>query len=107
MNPSLARLRFVLWSALMLALCAVFFTGVKNRLAPETDILALLPAAEQDPVVDVALREFSEKAGRKTLFLVGAATDGAARTAASQFAQTLRGSAGFADVQLEVQSRMQ
>ncbi|MGH8541461.1 MAG: hypothetical protein ACRETW_13280, partial [Stenotrophobium sp.] len=101
------RLRFFIWLALMLALCVNFFTHLKPILATETDILSLLPGAEQDPVVDIALREFSDQAGRKTLFLLGAASDEAARTAATNFAAALKPGQGFDDVQLEVQDRMQ
>ena len=81
-SNSLLRLRFFVWLALMLMLCTVFFTRVVHQLNPETDILALLPSAEKDPVVDTALRLFSDQAGRKTLFLIGADTTDAANRAA-------------------------
>lgn len=100
------RLRFLLWLALMLALCALFFTRVVHQLHPETDILALLPGAEKDPVVDTALRRFSDQAGRKTLFLIGADTETAAAHAASDFAAHLQQSPAFSDVQLQVQNRL-
>ncbi|HWU69163.1 MAG TPA: hypothetical protein VN046_09820 [Stenotrophobium sp.] len=106
MSDRWLRLRFVFWLALMLALCTVFFTRVVHQLNPETDILALLPGAEKDPVIDVALHKFSDQAGRKTLFLIGAGTDAAAARAAEDFAARLQKSAAFADVQLRVQNRM-
>src|SRR5205085_9859135 len=81
--------------------------AVRPQLALEADILALLPKDERDPAVDLALREFSDHAGRKTLFLVGAADEANARAAASAFAARLRESPAFADVQLEVQTRVQ
>ncbi|MGH8462009.1 MAG: MMPL family transporter [Stenotrophobium sp.] len=102
----LLRLRFFVWLALMLVLCTVFFTRVVHQLNPETDILALLPGAEQDPVVGTALHKFSDQAGRKTLFLIGADTADAANHAADEFAASLRGNAAFSDVQLEVQNRL-
>ena len=100
------RLRFVAWLALMLVACALFFSHPKAYLDTETDILALLPSAEKDPVVDTALRLFSDQAGRKTLFLIGADTTDAANRAADDFAASLRRSTAFSDVQLEVQNRM-
>lgn len=95
--------RFGLWSAALLVLIAVFALRVAGQVRIETDVLAMLPEVERDPAVDVALREFSEQAGRKTLFLVGAAQESAAHSAASAFAGTLRSNGGFADVRLEVQ----
>ncbi|MGH8506289.1 MAG: MMPL family transporter [Stenotrophobium sp.] len=100
------RLRFFVWLALMLVLCTVFFTRVVHQLNPETDILALLPGTEKDPVVDIALHRFSDQAGRKTLFLIGASTDTAAGRAANDFAACLQKNPAFSDVQLHVQNRM-
>jgi predicted exporter len=98
--------RFYGWAALMAALLAFFLLEVRPNLALETDLLALLPKDQHDPAVDLALREFSEQAGRKTLFLIGAPDPALARKAASAFAQALRQSPAFSDVQLEVQSRL-
>lgn len=100
------RLRFWGWAALMAALLGFFFVDVRPHLQLETDLLALLPKDQRDPGVDLALREFSEQAGRKTLFLIGAADGAVARKAASNFATTLRQSPAFSDVQFEVQSRL-
>src|ERR1043166_182603 len=100
------RLRFWGWAALMAALAAFFLIQVRPSLQLETDLLALLPKDERDPAVDRALREFSAQAGRKTLFLIGAADGAVARKAAGDFAAALRQSPAFADVQFEVQSRL-
>jgi predicted exporter len=100
------RLRFIVWLGLMLAVCAVFFGDLKNNLGTETDILALLPSAEHDPVVDRALHEFSDQAGRKILFLIGSRKEDQARAAAAAFAADLKANDGIIDVQFEVQNRV-
>jgi predicted exporter len=96
------RTRFVLWTALMLGVAALFLFDVRGKLAIETDILALLPADERDPALDQAARGFSEVVSRKTLFLVGAPTAAAAKSAATGFAGLLRAPQVFRSVQLEV-----
>ncbi len=100
------RLRFFIWLALMFAVCAAFFTDIKGNLSTETDILALLPNAQHDPVVDRALREFSDQAGRKIIFLVGSRDAERARTAGAVFAAELKSGEGIADVQYEVRNRV-
>ncbi|MES2488213.1 MAG: MMPL family transporter [Pseudomonadota bacterium] len=100
------RLRFFIWLALMLAICGAFFTDLKGNLSTETDILALLPGAQHDPVVDHALREFSDQAGRKVLILVGSRNAEDARAAGATFAADLKAGEGIADVQYEVRNRI-
>lgn len=100
------RLRFFIWLMLMLAVCAAFVTDIKGNLSTETDILALLPGAQHDPVVDRALREFSDQAGRKIIFLVGSRNAERARAAGAVFAAELKVGEGIADVQYEVRNRV-
>ena len=100
------RLRFFIWLLLMLAVCATFFADLKGNLSTETDILALLPGTEHDPVVDRALHEFSDQAGRKILFLVGGRSANDAHTAGTSFAADLKASDSIADVKYEVRNRV-
>jgi len=100
------RLRFFIWLALMLAVCVAFVADLKGNLSTETDILALLPGAQHDPVVDRALREFSDQAGRKIIFLVGSRNAEHARAAGAAFAAALKAGEGIADVQYEVRNRV-
>lgn len=100
------RLRFFIWLALMLAVCGLFFKDIKGNLSTETDILALLPQGQHDPVVDHALREFSDQAGRKIIFLVGSRDAERARAAGAVFAAELKSGEGIADVQYEVRNRV-
>jgi predicted exporter len=105
-NSHGVRLRFIVWLLLMAGVCAVFFGDLKGNLSTETDILALLPGTEHDPVVDRALREFSDQAGRKILFLVGSRNEDDAHAAGAAFAAALKAGDGIADVQYEVQNRV-
>jgi len=96
------RLRFIGWTALMLAALAVFALRVLPQPRIETDILALLPHAETSQEMDAALDAFSAKLARRQLFLVGAPSLDDARLAAAAFAGELRASNAFAGLQLEL-----
>lgn len=100
------RLRFAIWLVLMVGVCTTFFADLKGNLGTETDILALLPGAEHDPVVDRALHEFSDQAGRKILFLVGSSKAEDARNASAAFAAELKKGDGISDVQYEIRNRI-
>jgi predicted exporter len=93
------RARFLLWSALVAALAAVFFLAVRPGLTLETDILAMLPTVDRDPVVEETVRQLSDSTGKRTLFLVGDTELAAANAAAAYFAGRLRDSGAFARVQ--------
>ncbi|HWA36707.1 MAG TPA: MMPL family transporter [Burkholderiales bacterium] len=71
------------------------------RITPiETDLLALLPPTERNPVAERAVRAMADAAGNRAVFLVGHATQ--ARAAAAAFAAALEESRAFSRVQLEV-----
>lgn len=106
MTTDRLRLRFIAWLLLMATVCALFFGNLKANLDTETDILALLPSAEHDPVADAALHAFSDQAGRKVLFLIGAEDEEKARSAATDFATTLKTTPGFSSIQFELQNRV-
>lgn len=106
MSHTALRLRFFAWLALMLTVGALFFSQPKTYLETETDILALLPGAEHDPVVDHALNVFSEQAGRKVLFLIGAPDATQGRKQAASFAQTLQSAGSFATVKFEMSNTL-
>lgn len=100
--PPAVRARFIGWSVLMLVMLAVFATRVLPHLKVETDILALLPDAEQDPAMDEALNAFSAQLARRQIFLVGASDLGDAKLAAASFARSLSESGEFAGVTAEL-----
>lgn len=100
--PSGVRIRFIVWSVLMVALLALFATRVLPNLHVETDILALLPDAQEDPAMDEALNEFSAQLARRQIFLVGASDLADAKLAAASFARTLVESNAFASVTVQL-----
>jgi predicted exporter len=100
--PSGIRTRFLLWSVLMVGMLAAFALQVLPNLKVETDILALLPNAQQDPAMDEALNAFSAKLARRQMFLVGATDLADAKLAATSFARTLQESQAFTNVVLEL-----
>jgi predicted exporter len=105
-SPAALRLRFAAWLLLVLAIGITFFAHPKVYLDTETDILALLPSEEHDPVVDAALQTFSDQAGRKVLFLIGQPDMAKARKAGADFAAALKVNPGFASVQFELQNQL-
>jgi predicted exporter len=84
------------------ALGAAYAVGVAGKVRVETDILAMLPAVDRDPMVEDAVRALSEATGRRTLFLVGAPDFAGARRAARDLAAELDQAAVFARVQNDV-----
>jgi predicted exporter len=97
-------LRCGLWTAAMLALLVLYVLRVAPDLRIETDLLALLPAAEQDSVAAAAQSRYADTLSRRLLFLVGAADAEQARSLAAAFAGRLRAAPGFAEVMLEAQA---
>src|SRR5215831_6045752 len=96
------RTRFYAWTIAMVAMLAAFALNVWPNLKFETDILALLPSAQQDKAMDAALDAFSARIARTQLFLIGAASSTDAKAAAQAFAAQLRASPDLARVNLEV-----
>ena len=86
----------------MLVMLALFATRVLPHLKVETDILALLPSAQQDPAMDDALNAFSAQLARRQIFLVGASDLGDAKLAATSFARALADSKAFETVTVEL-----
>ena len=60
-----------------------------ERLAPDTDILALLPAQRRDPARQRALAQMVEAAQQRVIVLIGAADWDDARHAAAVYRKTL------------------
>jgi predicted exporter len=100
--PPAIRVRFMIWSVLMLALLTAFAVQVLPHLKVETDILALLPNTQQDAAMDEALNAFSAKLARRQIFLVGTTDLADAKLAAGSFATSLQASKAFANVTLEL-----
>lgn len=96
------RLRFAGYLLFLLAVGGVLVADVVPRMRPETDLLALLPAAEHDPGVNQALKEVSASLSSRVLFMVGAAQFDDARAGALHFGGALRQSGAFASVLAQI-----
>ena len=96
------RGRFGVWLAAVTALVAAYGFGVAGHLQVETDLLAMLPRVERDPLVEDAVRALSATTGKRTLFLVGAPDEPQARAAAEDLAGALKASGVFEPVTLQL-----
>jgi predicted exporter len=95
------QLRFRAWLLLMTVMLAVFALRVMPTLKIETDILALLPSEHSDVATSRAVDKFSQALSSKLIMLVGAPDATRAKQAAQAYAQTLRNSKAFTQVNLE------
>jgi len=90
------------WLALALVAslyCVYRFTGPSPL---ETNLLALLPATEADPVAEQAVDALANALGDRTVFLVSSKDDGRAKAAAKQFGAALQKSGAFGSVTAEL-----
>ncbi len=89
------RLRFALWGVVVAVFIGVLALEIHDNPKIETDILALLPASEVDPVEQQATRAFTEQAANRTVFLVGAPDERDTQKAATLFVERLTKSGLF------------
>ncbi|MGT2470218.1 MMPL family transporter [Paraburkholderia terrae] len=68
----------------------------------ETNLLALLPATEADPVAEKAVDTLANALGDRTVFLVTSKDDARTKAAAKQFGAALQKSGAFASVTAEL-----
>ncbi|WP_144111833.1 MMPL family transporter [Paraburkholderia sp. BCC1886] len=92
----------VVWLLLALsaaAYCGWRFTGPSPL---QTNLLALLPATEADPVAEKAVDTLAAALGDRTVLLVTSRDDAQAKAAAKQLGASLRTSGAFASVTTEL-----
>ena len=99
---SSTRLRAGLWLALALAVGAACAALLARGVRLQTDLLALLPATERNPVAERAIERLAQAAGGRAVFLVGAREAAAAADAGRRFAAELRAAGAFRDVRAEL-----
>ncbi|MBN9421397.1 MAG: hypothetical protein BGO63_19465 [Candidatus Accumulibacter sp. 66-26] len=90
------KLRAALWLLLALSAalaCAVQFVAA-GRVPVQTNLLALLPPTERNPLAEEAVNRLADAAGNRAVFMVGASSPEASAAAARAFAATLREAAG-------------
>ncbi len=89
---------------LLLALVAALYCGWRF-MGPsplQTNLLALLPATEADPVAEKAVDTLASALGDRTVFLVTSKDDAHAKAAAKQLGASLRKSGAFGSVTTEL-----
>jgi predicted exporter len=89
---------------LVLALLAALYCGWRfSGASPlETNLLALLPATEADPVAEKAVDTLASALGDRTVLLVTSRDDAHAKAAAKQLGAALQKSGAFASVTAEL-----
>lgn len=98
---SLTR-RACVWLILAIAALLGCAIQMQGRLPVETNLLALLPATERNPVAEEAVNRLAEAAGNRAIFLVSHASAEKAFSAAGEFAGELRSHAPFRHVLAEI-----
>lgn len=92
------RQRAGLWSLAAGAAVAVCGFFLLRGMPLQTDLLALLPATERDPVAEQAVATLNRTHGSRLVFLVSHQQEDSARMAAAEFATALRGHTVFQQV---------
>ena len=92
------RVRGWLWVACLAVLAGAGALRFHRGGAIQTDLLAMLPATESNPVAERAIRVLSQAAGDRAIFLVGGGAPGPAKAAGRAFAEALTASGAFRHV---------
>jgi len=93
------RARGWIWIVLLAALAAFGGWRLSRGRAVETDLLAMLPETEQNPVAEQAIRSLARATGDRAVFLVRGGDPERSKAAALHLAGALERSGAFAEVQ--------
>ena len=96
------RWRALLWLVLVCGLAVAGAMQFSGRLPLQSNLLALLPQTERNPVAEQAVGRLAEAAGNRAFFLIGPASPEVAGQAARQFAGQLRDAKAFSQVMAEI-----
>jgi predicted exporter len=77
------------WLTAAVLVTAINLDAFMRTTPVETDLLALLPATERNPVAEMAARRLGAVAGERALFLIGGGSQSAVRKGAIRFANAL------------------
>ncbi|MDE0838618.1 MAG: hypothetical protein OSB41_06135, partial [Kiritimatiellae bacterium] len=94
----------LIWCACVVLALATLAALCVSGIRLESNILKLLPASEQDPVLNAAVENFADQSSRKVILLVGHTDRETARDAARHVAEQLSRSAQFSRVRARTQS---
>ena len=92
------RWRALLWLLLVLGVATVGIAQFSGRLPLQTNLLALLPATERNPLAEEAIEKLADTVGNRAVFLVGGTSAEDAGHGARRFATALRGCVAFRKV---------
>ncbi|TRZ56183.1 MAG: hypothetical protein D4S02_16195 [Rhodocyclaceae bacterium] len=98
------KLRAMLWFLLAIgvaAACGIQFTA-SGRVPVQTNLLALLPPTERNPVAEGAVARLADAAGNRAVFLIGEKRSDVAASAARAFATQLLESGAFRNVVADI-----
>lgn len=93
------RLRGWIWILVLALLGSFAALRMRSGHAIETDLLAMLPATERNPVAEDAVRSLAQASGNRAIFLVGGAEPERSKAAALTLAKDLEASQAFPQVQ--------
>nr|WP_245879927.1 MMPL family transporter [Vibrio gangliei] len=91
----------------MLVLVALLITQVSKSLPIETNIMALLPKNQQDPIAQAAFDKVASSMSDKVIFLVGSPSFSTSKKAAEKLEQDLKGLPLFKQVDGKVDDNAQ
>jgi predicted exporter len=95
----LSKQSAIAWLVILIVLCSLSTYQIKKHWRIQTDILALLPQGDDEPLVQIIRRMVSGELGRTALFLVSHPQSQIARNATRQLGQHMDASHLFAAVQ--------
>jgi predicted exporter len=96
------RARALLWLILALAVLACAAVQFSGKLPLQTNLLALLPPTERNPLAEQAVARLADAAGNRAVFLLGHRSPETAAKAARQFAVHLRETDRFRQVVADI-----
>ncbi|MEI7614073.1 MAG: MMPL family transporter, partial [Betaproteobacteria bacterium] len=96
------RLRALVWLLLAVAILIGGVVEFSGRMPLQTNLLALLPPTERNPLAEQAVARLTDAAGNRVVFLIGHPAPETAAKAARLFAEQLRESKSFPQVVAEI-----
>lgn len=84
------QLRAAIWLAITLTVAILCVMQFSQKSPLQTDILALLPATERNPIAEIAVEKLANTTSNRAIFLLGDANPEHAAQAARSFANDLR-----------------
>jgi predicted exporter len=92
------RARGWIWSIALAGMTAFSVWQLVRGQAIQTDLLAMLPETEKNPVAEQALKSLAKATGDRAVYLIWASDPERSKAAALRMAKTLAGSGAFEEV---------